>query len=174
MRSCFLQRDLAKNINYFKQTNRNENWTALMDETDYTKIRVLYQCRPDIGIFSNLQLLFQLKFHENKPPDLNALTPNGRFPVNEAICLEQIWNTNNLDTLIEKIMYIFLDKSIVLFGNTVLYFNECAIKKFSETSHSWNKMHYTDIYNQYNEQTENTICKIFGKIVNFKEKMEED
>jgi len=146
------------------------DWSAMIDETDINKIRVLYQFPPDIGIFSNLQLVFDLLFREDNPPVLNVLTPNGRLPINEIICLEHISYVNTFETLIDTIISIFLDDSSIVFG-----FRICEdIKTYVNNSITWNKGHYIDIYNQYNEQSVNKICDQFAKIVNFNKTMEED
>jgi len=146
----FLQKNLVKNW------NNQDRWTATICESDISIIKILYQCRPDIGEFSNLQLILELRLYEYKVPEIVVLTPNGRVSINEPICLDTIVDLKSpdltLERIVEQFMCVFLDRSS--FIN-----NEQLIKEKTQTSQQWNCNMYPELFDQYNQQCENLLCR---------------
>ena len=147
----FLQKNLVKNW------NNQDRWTATVCESDISRIMILYQCRSDIGEFSNLQLILELRIYEYKVPEILVLTPNGRVTVNEPICLDQIVDLKSpdltLERIVEQFMCVFLDRS-----SSFMKYNDRLIKEKTQTSQQWNKRWYSDLFEQYNQQCENLLC----------------
>lgn len=154
--------------NYFTNVWKNENqqtqWTAYPREDDLSKVVVLYDCRPEIGIFSGLQLVFQVQFHEDHPfkaPSIRTLTPNGRMKVGESICIDGLtawhpesWNPiTSFSSVVERFMCAFIDIENVTYGaGFICPPNPTEIVKYVEKSKGWNKENQADIYERFTNQ----------------------
>ena len=165
--------------NYFTNVWRKENqqtqWTAYPKEDDLSKVIVLYDCRPEIGVFSGLQLVFQVQFHEDHPfkaPSIRTLTPNGRMKVGESICIDGLtawhpesWNPiTSFSSVVERFMCAFIDIENVSYGaGFITPPNPTEIAKCVEKSREWNKENQMEVYQQFTNQclkTESTNSSV--------------
>lgn len=154
--------------NYFSNVWRTEQnqaqWTAQPRDDDLSKVMILYQCRPDIGVFANLQIVFQIQFHEEHPfkaPSIKVLTPNGRMKVGESVCIDGLtawhpesWNPiTSFSSVVERFMCAFIDLENVTYGSGfIVPPNPEEIGKFVGLSVGWNKANFSEIYDRYKIQ----------------------
>ena len=143
-------------------------WTMQPDETCMNKVKVLYQVG-DIKPFQNMQLIFEITFHEEHPfkaPSIKTLTPNGRTAQNQSLCIDGLtaWHPESwkviasFESVIERFMIAFLDRENVTKGVGFLSSGDDACEAYAMKSREWNMTHYPDLVTQWVEQVNDSVA----------------
>ena len=107
-----------------------------------------------------------------KPPNFYMLTPNGRFSINKKICLSNSsYHSNEWSVMwnIKSILVGFL--SIMLDDNengiSHIHCSKLERKQFASNSLSYNKIHFQNILDKFNDFIIDKKVKVILKLINF-------
>jgi len=150
-------------------------WTLIIpDEAHAEKVLILYQCSAELGLFANLQIIFQIEFHERHPfeaPSIKVLTPTGRMQTNQSICIDGLtaWHPESWSAvgsftgIIERFMIAFLDIEGVTHGAGFEYATPSQIRRYVANSPAWNLEHYPAIVAAFKEQQDDVLALAFAQ-----------